>query len=49
LLFFGQKGNFWISLHEKLQSEFERVSIASLNILQDLFGVRNAFPRHLDF
>jgi hypothetical protein len=46
---FGQKVKVWISLIEKLQSEFERVSIASLIALQGLFGFTNISLRSLDF
>jgi hypothetical protein len=43
LPFLGQKVKFWISLLEKLQFELKRVSIASLNVLQGLFGITGAF------
>jgi hypothetical protein len=46
---FGQKVKIWISLIKKLQSEFERVSMASLNVLQGLFVVTGASLRSLDF
>jgi hypothetical protein len=49
LLFFDQKVKNWISLIKKLQFEFERVSMASLNVLQGLFGVTSASLRSLDF
>jgi hypothetical protein len=48
-LSFVKKIKNWISLIEKLQSKFERVSMASLNVLQALLGVSSASFHSLVF
>jgi hypothetical protein len=43
------ESHFLFSPLEKLQSKFKRVSLVSLNGLQGLFGVTNAYLRVLNF